>query len=290
MEKATVKAPKATKSKAQNAGFKGIKAAWIVMVVCFVIAYCFYEFVLGNPANFQGGNNANQPIQGNLLGTMYKGGFMVPIILCFLLTDFAIIIERHFALRTAFGKTSLVKFVDGIKKALAANDLAKAQALCDQQRGSVANVVSATLKKYINESLVEANPIEEMEEDTVLSKEQKVLAIQKELEESTALEMPMLQQNLPILATLTTLGTLSGLFGTVMGMIRSFASLAGEGGTDSAMLSVGISEALVNTAAGIATAAFALIGYNFYTNKIDKLTFSLDEVGFTIVQTFSATH
>ena len=140
-------------------------------------------------------------------------------------------------------------------------------------------MVSATLKKY-----------KEMEEDTVLSKEQKVLAIQKELEESTALEMPMLQQNLPILATLTTLGTLSGLFGTVMGMIRSFASLAGEGGTDSAMLSVGISEALVNTAAGIATAAFALIGYNFYTNKIDKLTFSLDEVGFTIVQTFSATH
>ena len=81
-----------------------------------------------------------------------------------------------------------------------------------------------------------------------------------------------------------------GLFGTVMGMIRSFASLAGEGGTDSAMLSVGISEALVNTASGIATAAFALMGYNYYTNKIDKLTFSLDEVGFTIVQTFSATH
>ena len=56
------------------------------------------------------------------------------------------------------------------------------------------------------------------------------------------------------------------------------------------MLSVGISEALVNTASGIATAAFALMGYNYYTNKIDKLTFSLDEVGFTIVQTFSATH
>ncbi|MCI6518098.1 MAG: MotA/TolQ/ExbB proton channel family protein [Prevotellaceae bacterium] len=249
------------------------------MVVCFVIAFCFYKFVLGNPENFQGGDPANQPIQGNLLGTMYKGGFMVPIILTCLLTDFALIIERYFALRTAFGKTSLVKFVAGIKAALAAKDLEKAQKLCDQQRGSVANVVSATLRKY-----------KEMEADTVLTKEQKVLAIQKELEESTALEMPMLQQNLPILATLTTLGTLFGLFGTVMGMIRSFASLAGEGGTDSAMLSVGISEALVNTASGIATAAFALMGYNYYTNKIDKLTFSLDEVGFTIVQTFSATH
>ena len=276
----TVKSPKAApKPKAtKSAGF-GVKAAWLVMVVCFVIAFCFYKFVLGNPENFQGGDPANQPIQGNLLGTMYKGGFMVPIILTCLLTDFALIIERYFALRTAFGKTSLVKFVAGIKAALAAKDLEKAQKLCDQQRGSVANVVSATLRKY-----------KEMEADTVLTKEQKVLAIQKELEESTALEMPMLQQNLPILATLTTLGTLFGLFGTVMGMIRSFASLAGEGGTDSAMLSVGISEALVNTASGIATAAFALMGYNYYTNKIDKLTFSLDEVGFTIVQTFSATH
>lgn len=216
----TVKSPKAApKPKAtKSAGFKGVKAAWLVMVVCFVIAFCFYKFVLGNPENFQGGDPANQPIQGNLLGTMYKGGFMVPIILTCLLTDFALIIERYFALRTAFGKTSLVKFVAGIKAALAAKDLEKAQKLCDQQRGSVANVVSATLRKY-----------KEMEADTVLTKEQKVLAIQKELEESTALEMPMLQQNLPILATLTTLGTLFGLFGTVMGMIRSFASLAGEG-------------------------------------------------------------
>lgn len=277
----TPKAPQkpAAKTAAKSAGFKGIKAAWIVMIICFVIAFCFYKFVLGNPSNFQGGDPANQPIQGNLLGTMYKGGFMVPIILTCLLTDFALIIERYFALRTAFGKLSLEKFVAGIKDALAKNDLDKAQKLCDQQRGSVANVVSATIRKY-----------KEMEADTVLTKEQKVLAIQKELDESTALEMPMLQQNLPILATLTTLGTLFGLFGTVMGMIRSFASLAGEGGTDSAMLSVGISEALVNTASGIATAAFALIGYNYYTNKIDKLTFSLDEVGFTIVQTFQSTH
>ena len=278
MATTTVKAP-AAKPKSKNTGFKGIKAAWIVMVVCFAIALCFYLFVLGNPNNFQGGDPANQPVQGNLLGTMYKGGFMVPIILTCLLTDFAIIIERYFALRTAFGKTSLVKFVADIKAALAKNDLDAAQKLCDKQRGSVSNVVSATLRKY-----------KEMEENAVLTKEQKVLAIQKELEESTALEMPMLQQNRPILAPLTPLGTLFGLFGPVMGMIRSFASLAGEGGTDSAMLSVGISEALVNTACGIATAAFALIGYNFYTNKIDKLTFSLDEVGFTIVQTFSATH
>ena len=49
-------------------------------------------------------------------------------------------------------------------------------------------------------------------------------------------------------------------------------------------------ETLINTAFGILTGALAVIAYNYYTNKIDKLTYSLDEVGFSIVQTFAATH
>ena len=157
--------------------------------------------------------------------------------------------------------------------------MATAKALCDKQRGSVANVVGATLRKY-----------DEMEKNTELTKEQKVIAIQKELEEATALELPMMQQNLPIIATITTLGTLMGLLGTVVGMIRSFAALGAGGGTDSVALSTGISEALINTAFGILTGALAVISYNYFTNKIDKLTFSLDEVGFSIVETFNATH
>ena len=140
-------------------------------------------------------------------------------------------------------------------------------------------MVYATLQKY-----------KEMEKDTVLSKEQKVAAIQATLEEATALEMPALQQNLPVLATLTTLGTLIGLFGTVLGMIKSFQALSNSGAPDSTELSTGISEALVNTALGIATAALALIAYNFYTNKIDNMTYAIDEIGFSTVATFSANH
>mgnify|MGYP002242425906 CR=1 FL=1 len=116
----------------------------------------------------------------------------------------------------------LVKFVSNIKEALSAGDLRKAQEICDKQRGSVANVVTSTLRKY-----------EEMENESSLSKDQKLLAIQKELEEATALELPMMEQNLPIIGTITTLGTLMGLLGTVIGMIRSFAALSAGGGTDS---------------------------------------------------------
>ena len=255
----------------------GIKNAGIVIICCFIIALCIFYFLLGNGANFMNNDPDNHPL--NILGTIYKGGVIVPVIQTLLLTVIALSVERYIALRSAYGKGSLAKFVANIKEALAAGDVKKAQAICDQQSGSVANVVTSTLRKY-----------EEMEKNTELSKEQKVLAIQKELEEATALEMPMMQQNLPVIATITTLGTLMGLLGTVIGMIRSFTALAVGGGTDSLALSQGISEALVNTAFGILTGALAVISYNYYTNKIDKLTYGLDEVGFSIVQTFAATH
>lgn len=282
-------APKsAPKAKKQDQGFTGIKSGFVVIIACAVIAVAIYLFAFGAASNFKGDigaafaclSEAEALEPAGLVGTVYMGGFVVPIIWTLLFTVVAFAIERFFAIRNAYGRTSLTKFVADIKTALQKNDLAGAQVLCDKQRGSVANVVGATLKKY-----------KEMEENTVLTKEQKILAIQKELEEATALEMPMMQENLPIIGTIVTLGTLTGLFGTVLGMIKSFSAMsAGDGGTDSTALATGISEALVNTASGIATGALAVIAYNYYTNKIDRLTFSLDEVGFSIVQTFSATH
>ena len=257
----------------------GIQGAGWVIIGCLVIALCIYYFLLGNPANFVNNDPNNHPLPGNFLGTIYKGGIVVPIIQTLLLTVIALSIERYFAIRSAFGKGNLVKFVSDIKAALSDGNMERAQELCEKQGGSVANVVTATLKKY-----------QEVEKDRTLSKDQQVLAIQKELEEATALELPMMEQNLPIIATITTLGTLMGLLGTVLGMIRSFAALSSGGGTDSMALSQGISEALINTAFGILTGALAVIAYNYYTNKIDKLTYSLDEVGFSIVQTFAATH
>jgi biopolymer transport protein ExbB len=102
--------------------------------------------------------------------------------------------------------------------------------------------------------------------------------------------MPTLQMNMPMLATLVTLGTLTALVGTVTGMIKSFAALASGSGGDSVALSTGISEALINTALGILTSWLAVISYNFFSNRIDKLTYALDEVGYTIAQTYEANH
>lgn len=253
---------------------RGVKNAFLIILACFVIAVVLFIFMFGAEANFDEKGHPQ-----NLLGTIYKGGFIVPVLQTLFLTVIVLSVERAIAMKSAKGTGSIPKFVENVKKCLAKNDIKGAQALCQRQKGSVAAVVSAALNRY-----------EEMDKNTVLSKEQKVATLQKEVEEAMAVEMPSLQQNLPIVATLTTLGTLVGLLGTVMGMIKSFQALANSGAPDSTELSTGISEALINTAFGIATGAFAVISYNYYTNKIDKLTYAIDEIGFTIVQTFAATH
>ena len=264
-------------SSKKSQGFTGIKSAIWVMAVCLVLGYSFWYFVLGNPDNFAGGTREGRPL--NLMGTVYHGGVVVGLIFTLMFTVVALSIERYFALRTAFGKDSLTKFVQEVKAAVKANDFDKARTLCNKQQGSVANVVLASVNAY-----------SEMENTSGIKKAQKVAKIQQAHEEATQLEMPTLQMNMPILATLVTLGTLTALFGTVVGMIRSFAALASGGGGDSLALSEGISEALVNTASGILTSWCAVIAYNYYSNKIDKLTYALDEVGYTIAQTYEANH
>lgn len=283
--------PKRADNSTVKSNVGGIKSAFLVILVCLVVAICLYLFVMGAIGNFTGlpeGDSAKFAYQvgegvklspANLAGTVYKGGFVVPILLTCLFTVIVLSIERAIAIFKAKGNGNTTKFVENVKAALQNKDIAKAEDLCRKHKGTVGAVVYQTLQKY-----------KEMDKDTQLEKEQKLISIQQTLEEATAVEMPALQQNLPIIATLTTLGTLLGLFGTVLGMIKSFQALSQSGAPDSTELSTGISEALVNTATGIATAALALISYNFFTSKIDKMTYAIDELGFSIVSTFAATH
>ncbi len=210
---------------------------------------------------------------------VYHAGVIVPVLIGLFLMVWVFSIERFIVIGKASGTGNVGNFVRKVQSFLKSGSIDAAIAECDKQKGSVANVIKAGLLKYKD---VEANP--------GLDAEKSALAIQKEIEETTALEMPMLEKNLNVIATLVSIGTLTGLLGTVTGMIRAFAALATGGAPDSAKLANGISEALINTATGIATSTFAIIMYNILTAKIDKLTYSIDEAGFSIVQTYSANH
>lgn len=258
---------------------RGISAS-LVILLCAIISFLVWNYIFGDPSRFVDGNRAGHPLPGDFLGTIFKGGPVVVLVITLFLTVITLSIERLFALGKARGRGNLTAFVAEVKANLESGNLTAAQELCRKQKGSVAAVVAAGLMKY-----------SEMETTTEkLSKEQKLISIQKEIEEATALELPGLEQNLPVVATISSLGTLFGLLGTVIGMIRSFSALAHAGAPDAVALSTGISEALINTALGIATGASAIISYGYFTNRIDKMMYAIDEMGFSIVQTYASTH
>ena len=262
---------------AKKSGFGGVKDAWIILVICAIAGYSVWYFVMGNPDNFIGGDRTGHP--ANLLGTVYKGGFVVGLILTLLFTVICLGFERFFGIKAASGKMNLAKFTAQVKAAVKDQKFDEAKALCDKMQGSVANVVLASINMY-----------QAVENEPNLKKAAKIAKIQQAHEEAVQLEMPTLQMNMAMVATIVSLGTLTALFGTVLGMIGSFQALSAGGGADSMALSAGISEALVNTASGILTSWVATVVYNFFSNKIDKLTYAMDEIGFTVAATYDSNH
>jgi biopolymer transport protein ExbB len=265
----------------QESKFKSMFASFAIPVL-IAVGICIYIFVLGNNSNFEGGDSKNHPVPdgvGHVLGLIYKGGMIVPILLSLVLMSITFSIERFLTIAQASGKVSAEIFVRKVQSHLRSNDVDAAIEECDIQKGSVANVVKSSLIKY-----------KELEGKSDMDVDHKVIAIQKEIEESVSLELPMLEKNLVIIATMASVSTLVALLGTVLGMIKAFSALASAGSPDSVALANGISEALINTALGIGNSAIAIIMYNVFTTKIDKITYTIDEAGFSIVQQFAAAH
>ncbi|MBS1928829.1 MAG: MotA/TolQ/ExbB proton channel family protein [Chitinophagaceae bacterium] len=256
----------------------------IAPVLCLVAGYVIWRFLLGNPDNFgvgkeNGGFWPDRDEPKSALSKMYLGGIIVPILLGTFLTMLTFVVERFLTISKARGTGNNADFIRKVQYHLANKNIDAALAECDKQKGSVGNVMKSGLFRY-----------RDMINNTELTTEQKVLAIQKEVEEATSLELPMLEKNLVFLSTIASIATLLGLLGTVVGMIRAFYNLGADAGGSgaAAQLSVGIAEALYNTALGIGTSAFAIVFYNIFTTKIDSITYGIDESGFTLTQTFAS--
>ena len=278
-------------SSEQNTGKGSSLFVAIVFPLVLVISVCIYMFVFGNPKNFEGYSPEmtaeqldeivlkNHPIKdgiGHTFGLIHKGGFIVPILMTVVLLVIVFSVERFITIAKAKGKGGIDKFIISVRQSLAADRVEEAIATCDEQKGSVANVMRSGLEKYGT-----------VLRDSSMDKETKINTVKQELEEATALELPMLSKNLVILSTSASISTLLGLIGTVLGMIRSFSALAAAGTPDASALSTGISEALINTALGITGSCIAIIMYNYFSTRIDAITHGIDEAGFSVTQTLA---
>lgn len=248
--------------------------AYIVIPACLAVAILIFVFLMGHESNFMDAEKT-MPKKGNYLGIIYKGGLIVPVLMSFFLMVITFSVERFLTFYQATGRGSLKDFVKVIKQKLLVSDVGGAKAACNYYQGTVGNVGRSALERL---QVIQHRPD--------LTPEQKAAEIQKEIDDSTGLELPILEKNLPIIATLASVSTLVGLLGTVIGMVKAFSAIdMGGGGADTAALATGISEALINTALGIASSALAIISYNYFTNRIDTLTQGIDEIGFSVSQT-----
>ena len=252
----------------------------IVIPLALVVSVVVYMFVLGDSANFMGGDPIKgHPIDtepGHTFGLIHKGGFIVPILITVNLLVIIFSIERFLTLSKAKGKSRIEGFLGNVRQLLSNDQVDEAITACDEQQGCVANVMRSGLEKY-----------KTVLRDSNHDKETRLQAVKQELDEATALELPMLSKNLVILSTCASISTLLGLIGTVLGMIRSFSALATAGTPDATALSTGISEALINTAFGIIGSCIAIIMFNYFSNKIDGITHGIDEAGFSVSQTLA---
>ena len=144
-----------------------------IIIGAFVVAQLVFHFVMGDGSHFEGGDPVRgHPIGGNILGTIYKGGFIVPLLITLFICVIVFSIERYLTLLAAEGKGAVPEFLKRVKASLESNNVDAAINECDKQRGSVANIVRGGLVKY-----------KEMSGATDMDRDQKVAAIQQELEE-----------------------------------------------------------------------------------------------------------
>lgn len=247
----------------------------VLVIAAIAVSFAIWLFILGNPDNFLDGAGRQRPT--NIMGQVYTGGPIVPLLIALSIMVITFIIERLLSLRKAQGRGSLSTFLKNLQRSLGAGDVDAALQACDQQRGSMANIIRSGLERY--QSL--------LKEAKGMEAQKQMAEVQRAIEEATMLEMPILEKNLIVMSTIASIATMLGLLGTTIGMIRAFQALATAGAPDAIQLSIGISEALVNTALGLFAAIVGIIAYNFFVNKVDNFTYMIDEASYEVIQTLT---
>lgn len=188
-----------------------------------------------------------------LLDLLIKGGYMmVPLYALFVLAIY-IFVERLITLRNA--SKSPKYLMDQTKILVQSGKVENAKFLCQGENTPVANMISKGLERI-------GSPLKNIE-----------VAI----ENVGKIEIYKLEKNLNLLATVSGAAPMIGFLGTVAGMIRAFIGVAQEQGMVSPkLLSTGIYEAMITTAAGLVVGIVAYLGYNYLVSQVSKLIHSME--------------
>lgn len=182
------------------------------------------------------------------------GGVMLWLIMLASAAAIAVVIERLLHYHRA--QINSTEFLIGVKNVLKRDNVVEALSICDATPGPVARLVKAA----------------------ILARDRGRDGVREALEEAGLMEVPRLEQKLNLLATIAQISPLMGLLGTVMGFIRIYMVMEEQGQyAQGGMLSGGIWQALICTAAGLAVSIIAYAAYNYLVSRVNSIVLDMEK-------------
>ena len=194
-----------------------------------------------------------------MIDFLMRGGIlMIPLGVCSVLAV-AVILERSFSLRSR--RVIRLDVLQRVKDLLTENKIGEAMTVCRRQPSVMGRILLSAIMNHDRDR-------EELK--TIV-------------EDAGRQEVPALDRYLGVLGTISAVAPLLGLTGTVFGMIRTFAVISEKGIAHPSQLAGGISEALITTATGLVIAIPALIFFNYFTSKADRMVLEIEKHSFRLV-------
>ena len=184
-----------------------------------------------------------------------EGGTMMWLLAALSIMGLGTILERTaYFIKNEQGITK--EFKEEIVTLVRAGKEDEAVELCDKTNNSVSRTVKSILMAYRNMKLMKEKALEQIEN---------------------------LERRLSILGIVAYISPMAGLLGTVLGMIKSFKAIALQGAGDPNVVANGISEALLTTAAGLLIAIPAIIAYQTFNRKADKIMLEIEKTSTALI-------
>lgn len=202
-------------------------------------------------------------IFGPLLDLFNKGGFIMWPLLLTSIIGLVFLVERMIYFYR-IPKNPQVTFGQ-VRQQLLDNDLEGSIDTTEKTTGPIADILKAGLLRF-------GKPHEE---------------ILRAIESVSLHEISKMEKGLWVLATIANIAPLLGFLGTVTGMINSFEVLANAGFGEPKLVAVGISQALITTAAGLSIAFPIQLAYNYFTNRVNNFALLMETTSAMLLETFS---
>ncbi len=189
----------------------------------------------------------------SVLELLSKGGSIVVILALLSIVAVYIFVERYRTIKSATQTPD--QFMDEIRGKVSSGDIEGAKLQCAGVESPIARMIEKGISRI-------GSPLKNIEAS---------------IENVGKIEVYKLEKNIPILATIAGAAPMLGFLGTVIGMIRAFIAIAQEEGSVSPkLLSQGIYEAMITTAAGLVVGILAYLAYNYLVTRVEKIIHKME--------------